>query len=269
MENKIVPNSSGELGNTQLPIPIPEKKQQSGRKHHFMTFNNYDSSDIKVILKVADEHCYMYCFQEENEGTKHLQGVFSMKKKERDTIFGIKQIHWEKVLNLTKSYLYCSDPKKRKGEIWSKNYEVRPIMVLNLKPWELVITKMIDNDVDDRKVNWVWSHKGRTGKSTFVRYLVINFNAVFLSKGKYSDIINIMYKTDMTNRNLVIFDLPRNNGNKISYDAVESIKNGLLCNTKFETGSKIFKSPHIFIFSNKYPDTNGLSRDRWNILNID
>jgi len=108
-----------------------------------------------------------------------------------------------------------------------------------------------------------------TGKSTMCEYLIVNFKAVFLSKGKYSDIINIMYNTDMTDKKIVCFDLPRNNGNKISYDAIESIKNGLICNTKFETGYKRFVPPHVVVFSNQEPDYSKLSEDRWVVRNID
>lgn len=271
IEIQTVPNSSEESGNTQITDSSPNKPQIPARKHHFMTFNGYDSSDIQMILKVANEHCYMYVFQEEmgKTGNRHLQGVFSLKKKERDTIFNIKQIHWEKVINLTKAYLYCSDPKKRHGQIWVLNYTPPPNMKLNLYPWELVITRMIMTTPDDRGVNWIWSSEGNQGKSVFCKFLVINFNAVFLSKGKYSDIINILFKTDMNNKNCVIFDLPRNNGNKISYDAVESIKNGMVCNTKFETGYKMFEPPHIFVFANQPPQKEKLSEDRWNILCID
>ena len=73
----------------------------------------------------------------------------------------------------------------------------------------------------------------------------------------------------MSNTKIVVIDLPRNNGNKVSYDAIESIKNGLICNTKFETGSKGFAPPHIVVFANALPEIEKLSADRWNIVCID
>ena len=73
----------------------------------------------------------------------------------------------------------------------------------------------------------------------------------------------------MVKTNLVVFDLPRNNGNKISYSALESIKNGLIVNTKYETGSKLFNSPHIIVFSNMQPDVTAMSGDRWVIKCLD
>lgn len=66
----------------------------------------------------------------------------------------------------------------------------------------------------------------------------------------------------------VIFDIPRNQGNNVSYSAIESIKNGLICNTKYETGTKVFNSPKIMVFSNMAPDLESLSEDRWKIRNL-
>ena len=61
------------------------------------------------------------------------------------------------------------------------------------------------------------------------------------------------------------FNKKRGYGNKISYDAIESIKNGLICNTKFETGYKAFGEVHIIVFANMEPDYEKLSEDRWEV----
>jgi len=50
---------------------------------------------------------------------------------------------------------------------------------------------------------------------------------------------------------------------------LESIKNGLIVNTKYETGSKLFNSPHIIVFSNMSPDVSAMSMDRWKIICLD
>ena len=42
----------------------------------------------------------------------------------------------------------------------------------------------------------------------------------------------------------------------------------MICNTKYETGMKLFNSPHLIVFSNFYPDTDKLSADRWKIALI-
>lgn len=270
MNSKISKNETEGTGNTQNPVPSVKPSQVPARIHHFFTFNNYSKEDIKILVSTFDVLCYRYVFQEEvgDSGNKHLQGIISCKKPTRDTSIGIPQIHWEKPRNVTDSYNYCSNPHKRHGDIWNKDFEVKYLPKLPDFNWCIKLKEETDKEPDRRKVFWIWSKKGQTGKSTMATYYVLN-NAVFCSKGKYSDIVNILYKTNMNDKSIVIFDLPRNNGNKISYDAIEAIKNGLICNTKFETGYKLFKSPHIIVFANAEPEYEKLSNDRWVVVNID
>lgn len=275
-ENNIIkqliePSREGQGGNTQSPL-VPGK-QSNQRIHHFFTYNNYDRSDIPMILKVFNEFCFSYAFQEEcgdKENTRHLQGVVSCKKKCRDSEFGLpKAIHWEKPAHVPKSYIYCTDIKKRKGDVWTKNYDIPyQFFLQEFKNWQLDILKIVKIEPDDRTINWYWSHHGGVGKSTFVKHLICNHNAILLTKGKYSDICNLIYKANMSLGAIIIFDLPRNNGNKISYDALESIKNGMICNTKYETGFKVFKPPHVFVFANEEPEYCKLSSDRWNVVEL-
>jgi len=68
--------------------------------------------------------------------------------------------------------------------------------------------------------------------------------------------------------NTVIFDVPRDNGNKISYKSVESIKNGMIYSPKYESKYKLFNSPHIIIFANEPPQLEKLSIDRWVVKEI-
>jgi hypothetical protein len=81
--------------------------------------------------------------------------------------------------------------------------------------------------------------------------------------------MNLVFNQDMDTCNVVFFDIPRNHGGKISYSSLESIKNGMVCNTKYETGVKVFNSPHIFCFANFPPDDEScLSQDRWKITQL-
>lgn len=250
----------------------PSMKRISPRIHHFFTFNNYDGSTIPILIKVFDELCYMYAFQEEKgaNGTRHLQGIISLKKKMRDTEFGLpKAIHWEKPHHVPESYIYCTKEETRCGNVYVKNYRIPYTFKLkNLYDWQENLLEILNEIPDPRKVLWYWSKVGSVGKSQFCKHLVMNNNAVLLTKGKYSDICNLIYKSDMYRSRIVIFDLPRNNGNSISYDAIESIKNGMICNTKYETGSICFEPPHVLIFANEPPEIEKLSKDRWIIKEL-
>lgn len=137
-----------------------------------------------------------------------------------------------------------------------------------LYDWQKDIIEIIKAPADDRKVFWYWSVRGNVGKSQFVKHLCMNYNAILLTKGKYNDICNLIFKANMIMNNIVVFDLPRNNGNSISYDAIESIKNGMITNMKYETGFVCFPSPHILVFANEPPDECKLSADRWIITEL-
>ena len=264
-----------ERGNTiNLSSSLP--KQPLQYVHHFFTWNNYSMQDIETLRSMFGHIAYDYVFQEEkgNSGTPHLQGVVSLKNRKRWTEFELpKNIHWEKVKHVPDAYEYCSRPDKRFGGCWSLKYPI-PVKLeilheTELRPWQLDVVTHVRTKPDDRTIWWLWSASGGIGKSTFCKYLAYTFNAVVCGKGQYSDIMNILFKANMVKTNLVVFDLPRNNGNKISYSALESIKNGLIVNTKYETGSKLFNSPHIIVFSNMQPDVTAMSGDRWVIKCLD
>lgn len=264
-----------EGGNTILPSSS-SKIQSCQHLHHTFTWNNYPIEAIETLLALFNHISYDYVFQEEKgeSGTPHLQGVVSLKKRMRWSEFGLpKDIHWEKVKHLPLCYEYCSRASKRFGNCWSLKYPI-PLKLKILHEsdfyqWQIDTIDYIKTEPDDRTIWWLWSAKGGIGKSSFCKYLVYTFNAILCGKGQYSDIINIMFKANMDKTNVVVFDLPRNNGNKISYSALEAIKNGLIVNTKYETGSKLFNSPHIIVFSNMAPCVDAMSGDRWVIKCLD
>jgi len=102
-----------------------------------------------------------------------------------------------------------------------------------------------------------------------VKYCVVKHRVLFCDGGKKSDLINLVFNQDMDLTRCVIWDLPRSAMGNISYATLEAVKNGMVCNTKYETGVKIFNSPHIIVFANFPPDSPAqLSEDRWVIEEI-
>lgn len=267
-----------EEGNTNTSSStLPKKQPQLPQYvHHTFTWNNYPVEAIETLKALFGHLAYDYVFQEEKgeTGTPHLQGVVSLKYRKRWTEFGLpKDIHWEKVKHVPLCYEYCSRASKRFGNCWSLKYPIplklKILHEADFYQWQKDTIDYIKTEPDDRTIWWLWSSSGGIGKSSFCKYLVYAFNAILCGKGQYSDIMNIMFKANMDKTNVVVFDLPRNNGNKISYSALESIKNGLIVNTKYETGSKLFNSPHIIVFSNMPPCVDAMSTDRWVIKCLD
>lgn len=262
-----------EGGNTKTPSLL-EKKQTTQRVHWFFTWNNYQKEDIETLETFFRDICSKYCFQEETGkcGTPHLQGTISLKKRARWEEFGLpKVIHWEKVAHLTLSYLYCSKEESRTGKVFTMNYKIPKKLkfITPDKPWQIEILKIIETEPDDRLVYWFWSKAGGIGKSQFAKLLVAKHDSLFFEEGKKSDIMNLIFNADMDEKSCCVIDVPRANGNNVSYKSIESIKNGMIYSSKYEGGYKLFNSPHVIVFANAEPKYEALSKDRWKVFNID
>ncbi|HHZ97275.1 MAG TPA: hypothetical protein EYN67_17405 [Flavobacteriales bacterium] len=276
---------AGSCGIGVILNPIPDKdafkklckkpKQAPSRKNHFFTYNNYNLDEIDVIVSTLKRFAFKGKIQSEigEFGTPHLQGMIWCKKPHRDTEFRLpKAIHFEKLMDVANTCDYCAKDETHDGVFRCEWGWPAPLILLkkeDFHDWQTQIDNCISFEPDDRTIWWIYSEEGGMGKSAFCKYLAFHRKAVICCQGKYSDIMNIMFNADMEATNLVVFDLPRNNGNKISYSALESIKNGLICNTKYETGNKLFNPPHIVVFANSEPAWEMMSDDRFKVLCVD
>lgn len=255
------------------------KKQLSQRIHWHFRFSNYENHHIDGLDALFKEICTDWIFQEEigKEGTPHLQGAIRLKKAARYTEFSPdRKIHWEAQGSLNNSVYCCKDDETKKpggrvcyGGSYKPKIELKLIKEEQFFPWQDELINIIKTEPDDRTVHWYWSQEGNLGKSAFAKYLVAKMGATPAVSGKYADIINLIFKQNMDNCRCIVFDIPRNHGNKVSYSAIESIKNGMIVNTKFETGFKLFNPPHIIVLCNQEPEIDKLSNDRWHIVCVD
>jgi hypothetical protein len=160
---------------------------------------------------------------------------------------------------------YC----KKDGAYISGGFP-RPVTTLTeLRPWQKEIEDLYLSNPNDRSIHWFWEDVGNIGKSAFVKYMVLTHGALFCDGGKKADIINLVFNADMDKCRCIIWDLPRASRGNISYASLESVKNGLVCNTKYETGVKAFNSPHVFVFANFPPEEmEKLSVDRWQVREL-
>jgi len=266
----------GEGGNIQSPLPAPvgaKNGQCPQRKNHFFTWNNYTEEQIGGLLAYFDAHATKYAFQEEiapTTGTPHLQGMVMFPKEKRSTVWDPKsKACWLPLKKSDGVYQLKEESRKPGGRQWSKGFP-KPIKIITeLRPWQSEIEKLILSEPDDRKIFWFWDSNGNIGKSAFVKYCVVKHRVLFCDGGKKSDLINLVFNQDMDLTRCVIWDLPRSAMGNISYATLEAVKNGMVCNTKYETGVKIFNSPHIIVFANFPPDSPAqLSEDRWVIEEI-
>jgi len=262
-------NSSVEEGNSSS-AKTSSKKQISPSVRWVMVLNNWTEEELKSISSICSKKCKYAIIEKEvgEEGTPHLQGYFELKKKDRPcSVFNNPRIWFEKAKGKREhNNIYCSKDENIVVSIGRP----KPIKIIQtLYPWQKEIEDLILTEPDDRKIYWFYEKKGGIGKSQFIKYCIVKHKVLFCSGGKHSDIINLVFNQDMDETNCVIFDIPRANEGFVSYSALESIKNGMVCNTKYETGVKIFNSPHIICFANFPPENpEKLSEDRWVITNL-
>lgn len=245
-----------EEGNTKLP---PQSLQKM-----FYCFTAFpkEETDENLLIERLKEISNKFIIGKEICPTtqkKHLQGFFILKKRMRPTELKLPmKPHVEACKgDESQNVKYCS----KEGDVYKYGFPT-PIKTIELRLWQQNILHLCKQEPNDRSIHWFHENVGNFGKSAFCKYMVVNHNAVFCSSGKYADLINLVFNSDMDKSRIVIFDIPRTQRNKISYEALESIKNGLVCNTKYETGTKVFNSPHIIVFANYPPRMDMLSSDR-------
>lgn len=270
-------NSSREEGNTipSSPLCNAVKKQISPAIRWCFTLNNYTDDIISSIVPIFRTMCKVAFFSKETgeSGTPHLQGYLEFKTKKRPlSVFNMDCFHFEKARgNLQQNLDYCS---KDQPLFFQHGAIPKPIKVLSpdkFYAYQKKILSIVDTDPDDRTINWFYEYDGNVGKTTFCRYLCINYNAIYLC-GKASDCFYAIQQYIEKNKvapDIVIFDIPRCNHDYTSFLAIEKIKDGIFFSGKYEGGMVIFNSPHILCFSNDKPSMEKLSIDRWRIYEID
>lgn len=234
--------------------------------------NNYNEEEVCQIKQFITTFCKKGGFGYEvgESGTPHLQGFLSLIKKERKSALYKKAGFIRASLRPTRNEEALIEYCKKDKNFWTHGLP-KPIKIIeNLYDWQKKIEDIFLTEPDDRKVYWFWDENGNIGKTAFIKYMVVKYKCLFCSGGKYQDIMNLVFNQDMDNCRGVFFNIPRANKGHVSYASLEAIKDGLICNTKYETGVKIFNPPHLFVFANFPPDDlYELSLDRWIITNLD
>lgn len=270
-------NSCETEGNNRSPS-VSTPKQPPSRKNHFITWF-YKEEDLDVIddiLERCKKRCYKGIIQSEKcptTGRPHMHFMLWGNKQFRDTELKLPKESYkgEQLKDKDNKSNYANKEKSHDGIFrtkWGFPQEFEDECLHNT--WNEWVFDTVREKPDKRTIHWFWSNKGKVGKTSLVKYLIHHFNAQFATGGKYTDIMNLVYHTDMETCKCVIFLLPKEHKNHISYSALESVKDGLVSNMKsFKNGSKMFPRPHVFVFANYPPETEKLSSDRWNVKHLD
>lgn len=139
-------------------------------------------------------------------------------------------------------------------------------------PWQRdMIALMKKKCSDDRKIHWVYDPQGCSGKTKLIKFLCAKKLAIPVQYGPARDLMNVIYNNKGSNA--YVFDLTRAKPGSMPgddiYSVMEAAKNGMVQNTKYETGWAVFDPPHMVVFANVKPEFKKLTMDRWQVWCID
>lgn len=241
----------------------------------FFTWNNPDNEHTFIsLLEFAGVSKYVFQLEKGESGTLHFQGlIYFENARDFKSIKSINpKIHFEVCKDLRKAIKYCCKLETRVKGPWVKGIELPKEMdlITDFKPWQANIINIVTNTIPDKRtIYWYCDYVGNTGKTALAKYLCVKHKALYVS-GKSSDVKYAVSKWLQSGRELtcVIWDVPRTSMDYLSYEAIESIKNGIFFTSKYESKMEIFNPPHIICFANKLPKIDALSADRWTIVEL-
>jgi len=291
MGKKIVQIVQRGLGNTETK-PQPEKGQTIATKRYCFTKNDIPQNEEEArkfysaysakIKEIKNIVFIVFSLElGDKEKNYHLQGYFELSVKARLTEF--KHIeagaHFIKA-NGTKeqNISYCS-----KGEthiegptIWDKSKEprytaeelglVEPIKLYN---WQRDAINIASSKPDRRTIHWFYETEGNVGKTELARHLIYYHKFGLIDGGKKDIMCSIVGEDG--NKEIMkgyVFNFSRDKEGYVSYDSMESIKDGLIFSSKYKSTGGLIPPVHIFVLANWKPDISKMSMDRWKIYNI-
>ena len=143
------------------------------------------------------------------------------------------------------------------------------ITSVELRPWQQDALNLIGNP-SERQVIWINGKQGNEGKSWFQSYVESYFGfhraARLDLRIKHASVCNVLKKRSLGSIDIFLFNDTRSvSGEELNlYRILEDIKDGQATASKYDNDNLLFKTPNtVMIFSNKYPQTKKLSRDRW------
>lgn len=244
----------------------------SKSRSYFFTLNNPESSaeQMEQLLELLEPKAYIFQLEKGESGTLHYQGAVYVKNPIVQPRWLDKRIHWQVTKSWVKAVKYCGKVETRVAGPWYKGVEPpSSIQVITvLRPWQVLVVQELRQPASDRKILWLWEEEGNIGKTALAKYICTHFKAIYLN-GKGSD-AKYAVASFVKNKRLdvVVFGYPRSASEYVSYGCIEEIKDGIFFSSKYESGMVMYDSPHVVVFSNMPPDTEKMSKDRWDVRNI-
>lgn len=141
----------------------------------------------------------------------------------------------------------------------------------DLYEWQKSLVRELKGKPNNRKIVWIVDTEGAAGKTTFAKYMMFHLKAPVI---RYAKIADMLYEVkNKKNAGVYIFDLSRSRPAEFKFDdlyaALESIKDGLITSTKYQSETWGQMPAHVLVLSNHEPIKSAISQDRWDIRYLD
>lgn len=247
--------------------------------------DRYQLEEVKEFFRT---YCKRWCFQQEQgeSGYLHFQCRVSLISKKRvDTMHKwISELkpgfHVSPTSNpamYSGNEFYVTKVDTRIDGPWTDRSDINPSTIPSRlrgvptwRPWQQDVINFINEEPNDRIVNVIFDPDGDSGKTFLTLYLMAHKKATRIPQQKEArDIMRMVMNKDTFS--CYFIDLPRGTSHKDTnsvYAAIEEIKNGYCYDDRYHFQEKLFEPPHVWVFTNKLPPRELLSKDRWKYWTI-
>lgn len=228
-----------------------------------------DKAQWKRLIRDYDIHKWV-CGIEKKDGYKHLQ--IRIRMRDSPDPFEVLKYYFP-----DGHFEPCSDSwhyERKDGHYWASDdtVEVRKVRFGQPRGWQKTCIKALET-ADDRCIDVFYDPVGKMGKSWLVNHLFETGKAWYIPP--YAGTIEKLVQTTASLyikqgwRPYLIIDIPRAyKWSEQLYVAIESLKDGLIMEPRYESQPVNIRGVKIAVMCNVLPKLDKLSADRWRIATL-
>lgn len=231
----------------------------------------YNAHWIRRIFEIYDVKDWVVALETGKRGYKHYQIRFDISGDYKSFFQRVHEAVPELHLEEASNGPFDNDYERKEGFFVSSRDtdEILRVRFNRLNPVQRDILQIVDSQ-NDRQVDVWLDPRGNHGKSWMSIHLWERGQALVVPRyavtpEKLSGFVCSAYKGEP----YIIIDIPRaGKPSKGLYEEIESLKDGLVFDTRYHGRTRNVRGAKIIIFTNTPLDKNALSHDRWRLHGI-
>lgn len=222
----------------------------------------------KQFINDFDLHKWVIGKEKGKDGYEHYQVRFNFRDDSLEGFLTIKTYfptgHFEKASEVF-------EYERKEGRYWTSE-DTRGILWSRygrLSGLQLRILAHVKRQ-GDRNITVIFDPKGNSGKSWLCRRLFESGEGYYVppTVDTVKGIIQFI-ASGYRGQQIIVIDIPRSwKWSEQLYTAIESIKDGLVYDTRYSAKTRDIYGVKVLVFTNTLPTIGALSIDRWDIMDI-